>query len=185
MHLCRTGAAPAALVFMLAAHPLAAQSNTAWLVGAGFSLPTGVFNSYANTGWDVTAGLEHALGNHPVALRLDLSYARNTDTTGIGFHEITRSINVMANVVYHFQGARPHLYALFGIGDFIRRFSSDDPDDPGLNDSHLAFQVGEGLIFRVRSATVFVEARFVTAAGSLPLQFFPLVVGVRFGAGKQ
>ena len=185
MHLRRPGAGLTALVVMFTAPPLAAQSNTTWLVGAGLSLPAGVFNAYANTGSDITAGWEHRFGKHPFAVRLDLSYATNTDTTGIGFHETTHLINAMANVVYHFQGARPRHYALLGVGHFSRRFSSDDPNDAPINDSRLGLQVGEGLIFRFRSAAIFVEGRFVTGVGPQPLRFFPVVVGIRFGGGTQ
>ena len=185
MHLYRAGAASAALVFSLATHPLAGQSNTTWLAGAGLSVPGGVFSAYANKGWDVTVGWEHGFGKHPIAVRVDLSYARNADTTGLGFHETTRLVTAMANVVYHFRGAQPHLYALLGVGEFSRRFSSDDPNDPPINDSRIGLQVGEGLIFRFRSAAIFVEGRFVTGVGPQPLRFFPVVVGIRFGGGTQ
>jgi opacity protein-like surface antigen len=118
-------------------------------------------------------------------VRLDFSYAVNSDTTGLGFHESTALITGMANIVYHFQGSRPHLYALLGVGYFGRRFSTDDPDDEAINDSRFAFQVGEGLTFRVGSATLFIEGRFVSGTGEDPLRFFPVVIGVRFGGPKQ
>ena len=36
-------------------------------------------------------------------------------------------------------------------GAVVRRFSSDDPNDPPINDSRIGLQVGEGLIFRLRT----------------------------------
>ena len=47
---------------MLAAPPLVAPSNTTWLVGAGLSLPAGVFDADADNGWDITPGWEHRVG---------------------------------------------------------------------------------------------------------------------------
>jgi hypothetical protein len=185
MHLHHTGAASAALVILFAAHPLVAQSQSTWLLGGGLSVPVGEFSSYANNGWDVTAGWERAFGKHPVALRVDLSYARNTDTTGLGFHETTQLTNAMVNVVYHFQGARPHLYMLLGVGEFHHWFSSDDPQDIPINDSRVAIQFGEGVTFRIGSTVIFAEGRFVTALEEQPLRFFPVVVGVRFGGQKE
>ena len=89
-------------------------------------------------------------------------------------------ISGMVNVVYHFVGARPHLYVLAGVGILARRFSSADLNDPPIKDSRIGFQFGEGIAFRVKSTTLFLEGRFVAATGQQPLQFFPVIVGVRF-----
>ena len=161
-----------------------AQSSNGILFGGGVSFPAGVLNSYANTGWDVTAGVEHRFGHHPTALRIDFSYASNSDTTGVGFHETTRLINLTANIVYHFPGAQPRIYVLAGIGDFVRHFTSADPFDFGVSDARLGLQVGEGIVFHVKSAALFLEGRFVTGVGPQPLRFFPVILGVRFGGDR-
>jgi hypothetical protein len=173
-----------ALALTLAANGVAAQSQTTLLLGAGLSVPSGVLADYADRGWSATAGLERSLGTHRISIRLDLSYATNSDTSGSGFHETTSFISAMANIVYHFRGSRPQLYALLGVGYLGRRFSTDDPDDFAINDSQPGFQVGEGIVFRVRSATVFVEGRFVSAFGESPLSYFPVMAGIRIGGDK-
>ena len=177
----RARVAVAALALVLRVGALAGQSATTWFAGGGLSLPAGDFSVYANTGWGVVGGLEHRLGTHLTALRVDLSYATNGDTTALGFHETTHLLSALASLVYHFDGAHPHLYALVGAGYFSRRFSSDDPEDIPIDDGHFAIQLGEGLIFRVRSATIFAEGRFVTSLGPGPFRYFPVVVGVRLG----
>lgn len=184
MQLRLAGAALAALVSVVPFRSLHAQSKIGWLAGGGVSLPSGEFNAYANKGWAITVGAERRLGNGRVALRIDGTYARNTDTTGVGFHEDTRLMNVMANVVYHFRGAQPRIYFLAGAGVFARRFSTNDEEDPSLKDTYPGFQVGEGILFRVKSATLFLEARFVASAGKNDLQFVPVVLGVRFGDSR-
>jgi hypothetical protein len=185
MHQRFVSAAVVALTIVVRSLPLAAQSTNSWLVAGGLSVPAGVLGTYANMGWDVTVGAEHRFGRHPSAVRIDLAFAQNTDTTGVGFHETTRLITGFANLVYHFQGARPHLYALVGVGYFGRRFSSEDPDDPTINDTRLGLQFGEGVMFRVKSATLFLEGRFVTGVGPQPLRFFPVVIGFRLGGSQQ
>jgi opacity protein-like surface antigen len=158
---------------------LTAQSRNTLLLGAGLSAPTGIFNTYAGNGTDITVGAEHAFGRR-TSLRIDFSYATNGDTSGVGFHETTHMISGMVNFVYHFVDAHPHIYVLAGAGILARRFSSMDPNDTPINDSRLGFQVGEGVTFRVKSVALFLEGRFVSATGQQPLQFFPVVVGVRF-----
>jgi hypothetical protein len=177
----RAGIAATMLMLICAWQPLAGQSTTTWILAAGVSVPDGVYGAYADRGLDLTAGLERSLGSHPFSVRLDFSYAVNSDTTGIGFHETTRLISGMANLVYHFRDARPRIYALVGLGYFGRRFSTDDPDDSSINDALMGFQLGEGIILRVRSATLFGEGRFVSQFGTQPLSFFAVTLGVRLG----
>lgn len=184
MKLCYAVVVVTALTVALGAKAVAAQRGTSWLLGAGLSLPAGDFNSYANNGWGVIAGAERPLGSRSVALRLDLSLAQNRDLTASGIHESTRLTSALTSFVYHFQGARPHLYALAGAGFFHRRFSSDDPDELPINTSHVAIQFGEGLIIPVQSVKLFIEGRFVTSLGVEPFRFFPVVVGVRLGGGR-
>lgn len=176
--------AATSLIVALAAQALAGQSATTWITGGGLSFPSGAFNTYANVGWDLTGAVERSLGSHPTALRLGVGYAVNKDVTAIGFHETTRLNSVFGSVVYHFVGARPHIYAMIGFGLFNRNFSSDDPDDAGGAESHFAMQLGEGVQFPIGSVRIFVEGRFITTLGPGPFQYIPLVAGVRLGGGK-
>ena len=175
------GAVMAALAIVVPVGPAAAQSATTWIAGGGLSLPSGEFNTYANTGWDLTGAVERSLGRHPTAIRVGLGYAVNSDETRLGFHESTKLSSVFASVVYHVVGARPHIFGLLGIGWFQRQFSSSDPDDPGLTDGHVALQIGEGVTFKVGSARLFVEGRFITTLGPAPFRYFPLIAGIRLG----
>ena len=174
------------MLLLGAAGAAPAQSGSVWLAGAGISLPASEFGSYANPGWNAIAGWEHRIGHSPVALRLDASYGANSDSTDIGFHETTTLLTTMVDVVYHFDGARPRLYALAGGGYFRHHFSSDDPAETAESVSQLAFQFGEGLCFRLgRSSQLYLEARLVTSFGPDRLQFFPLMAGVRFGGSTR
>jgi hypothetical protein len=184
MHDGRSRIALTMLMLICAWQPLAGQSTTTWVLGAGVSVPSGVLADYADKGWNGTVGVERSLGRHPFSVRLDFTYAVNSDTTGIGFDETTRFIVAMANIVYHFQGAKPHLYALVGLGYVGRRFSTDDPDDSSINDAYMGFQLGEGIVFPIRSARVFTEGRFISQFGQSPLSFFSIMAGVRLGGGK-
>ena len=177
----RVGAVVSALILASSTNGLAGQSATTWIAGGGLSLPVGDFNIYANDGPGLLAGIERSIGRHPTALRLDLSYGVNSDNTAIGFHETTRLYSVLGSVVYHFTGSRPHLYALAGVGYFHRRFTSNDPDETPINDSHVAIQVGEGAIVQVGSFKLFVEGRFVSSVGTGPFRFAPLIIGLRLG----
>lgn len=163
----------------------AAQSHSIWLAGAGLSLPAAAFATYANAGWDAVIGWEHRFGQHPVAWRVDGSYGANSDNTNIGFHERTTLLTGTVNLVYHFDGAKPHLYALVGAGYFRQHFSSDDPAATPVTVSQLALQVGEGLVFRAGSVALFIEGRLVTSFGPNRLRFFPVVAGVRLGSSRK
>ena len=176
---------PALLLLTCAAAPAAAQSRSTWFAGVGVSLPAAEFASYANTGWDAAVGWERRLGHNPVALRLDGSYGVNSDSTYLGFHERTTLLTGIVSLVYHFDGAKPHLYALAGAGYFRHHFSSDDPAEVPETISQLALQFGEGLTFTVGSMALFVEGRLVTSFGSNRLQFFPLMAGVRLGSSSR
>jgi hypothetical protein len=159
---------------------LPGQSTTTAFAGVGLSIPAGDFGMYANNGASLVAGIERSLGTHPTALRLDLTYAVNLDSTTIGFHETTHITNALLSLVYHFQGSRPHLYAMVGVGAFHRTFSSDDPDDIPLDDVRFAVQLGEGVVARIGRAHLFLEGRFVSTVGSGAFRYFPVNVGVRF-----
>lgn len=175
------------IVFLLAASASAvgAQSPNSIIIGGGRSLPAGVLNSYADNGWNITAGVEHRFGGHPTSLRLDLSYSADADTSGVGFHEMTRLITGMVNVVYHLPGAHPRIYLLLGAGVMQRRFTSADPFDTGIKDSFGAFQIGEGVDFRVGRLALFLEGRYVSAVGPEALKYFPVILGVRIGDRRQ
>ena len=168
-----------ALVLALAGRSLVAQSATTWMIGGGLSLPTGEFNSYANNGWTVHAGIARRLGTHGVSFRIEGLLARNNDTTGLGVHESTRLISGLASVVYHFDGARPHIYALIGAGALQRRFTSDDPEEIPINDTRAVVQVGEGVVIPIGRLRTFVEGRFVTTVGPGAFQFFTVTIGLR------
>ena len=71
-----------------------------------------------------------------------------------------------------------------GLGYVGRRFSTDDPDDSSIDDAYMGFQLGEGIVFRIRSASVFTEGRFISQFGQAPLSFFSIMAGVRLGGGR-
>ena len=73
---------------------------------------------------------------------------------------------------------------LVGLGYVGRRFSTDDPDDSSIDDAYMGFQLGEGIVFRIRSASVFTEGRFISQFGQVPLSFFSIMAGVRLGGGR-
>jgi hypothetical protein len=174
-----------AAVGLLAPIAARAQSDNSLMVGAGLSEPTGIFNSYAGQGWAAVVAGEYRLGQHPVGLRVDLSYTRNSDTSGVGFHETTAIVTPMVGVVYHLQRARPQFYLLAGGGVLSRRFTSNDQEDPMIHDTKAAVQIGEGAIFRIGGWSIVLEARFITETGPQPMQFFPITLGVRFGDGTE
>lgn len=173
----------ALLAGISATTPLSArgQGATTLLLGAGMSAPVGVLHSYAATGFALAAGAEWRLGQHPVALRVDVTYAVNADSTDVGIHNAEHLTAGFASVVYHFLGARPRLYAIAGVGLLSDRFTTDDPFDSPTSTMHAAMQVGEGVVARIGRAAVFLEGRFVTSFGPDRLAFFPVIVGLRLG----
>ncbi len=165
---------------LVACNHLTAQATTRLFGGVGLSIPAGDFSAYANNGWSVTGAVERSFGRHPSALRLDVTYAVNLDSTAIGFHETTKLTSAMVSWVYHFEGSRPHIYALVGMGVLHREFSSDDPDDLPIDNTDFALQLGEGVYVRIKSAKLYLEGRFVSTVGSGAFRYFPVTVGVRF-----
>jgi hypothetical protein len=171
-------------------------------LGAGRAVPVGDYHALAsgqgfNTGWQVMGLVVVKPPSLPVAVRLDATYSTNrandqlrtalTSAIGRPSDEQVKLLGANLDVIYaRTSSARLHPYGLGGLGLYHVTISTTAGDSTTTNSgTKLAWNLGGGLTYRLRSAVLFVELRYVSPAavsGFPRTTFLPLTTGVRMGA---
>lgn len=195
-------AARALVVASLAAPPVAAQGvHPQFGLGVGLMAPVGDYHATANgqgfsTAWHGLALLAFKLPALPVGFRIDASYGANsandalkdtlTNRLGQPADEKTKLAGASINLTYQSSSAaRVKPYAIGGVGLYhttISTTTNGTTADRGA--TNAAWNLGGGLTFALRGATLFFEARYVNVAavsGFPRTTFLPFTTGIRFG----
>jgi hypothetical protein len=169
------------LGLVLGASGLQAQA-TQFSLGGGIGIPLGNFDDVVKIGWQGTAALSFTPERLPVAIQVDGAFSQFSDETPLDIK--SQLIYGTANAVYRFESSeesRFHPY-LIGGGGIYRQKSTGSDALPGSS-TKFGINAGAGFDFGAGRARLFLEGRFhdVFVAGP-NLQFFPINLGVRFGA---
>lgn len=188
---------------MVAAAVLGAQGlEPRFGLGVARAIPVGEYHALAtgqgfNAGWQALGLVVVKPPSLPVAVRLDATYGANRAndqlrtalTTAIGrpSDEKVKLLGANLDLIYpRASSARLQPYALGGIGLYHVTISVTAGDSTTSNSgTKLAWNLGGGLSYRLRSAALFFELRYVSAAavsGFPKTTFLPLTIGIRFGA---
>ena len=166
-----------------AAKPAMAQGTTIG-IGAGLTMPMSDWGDKNvigdKTGFHFGVGGTFALGTAPVRLRIEGTYTQTSHQTGISGN--TKLMGGMASIVYPFATAgKVKPYILAGLGFYNNKLSGGGSD---TSKSSVAFGGGAGVRFPMRSASLFVEARYLTMkAFDITWAQLPITVGVSFPVG--
>lgn len=171
-------------------------------LGVARAIPVGAYHALANgqgfnAGWQAMGLVVVKPPSLPVAVRLDATYGANTAndqlrtalTTALGrpSDEQVKLLGANLDLIYpRASSARLQPYALGGIGLYHVTISVTAGDSTTNNSgTKLAWNLGGGLTYRLRSAALFLELRYVSAAavsGFPKTAFLPFAIGIRFGA---
>ncbi len=166
------------------------------------AIPVGEYHALAsgqgfNAGWQAMGLVVVKAPTLPVAVRLDATYGANSGndqlrtalTTAIGRPSDEKVKLLGANLDFIYPRASPARlapYVLGGVGLYHVTISVTAGDSTTNNSgTKLAWNLGGGLTYRLRSAALFLELRYVSAAavsGFPKTTFMPLTIGIRFGA---
>ncbi|HEY6092846.1 MAG TPA: outer membrane beta-barrel protein [Gemmatimonadales bacterium] len=168
-----------------AAKPAMAQGTTLG-IGVGITNPMsdwGDKNTIGDKmGFHLGVGGSFALGTAPVRLRVEGTYTQTSHQTGVDGN--TKLIGGMVSLVYPFATAgKIKPYILGGVGLYNNKFSANGAD---TSKTGVGFGGGAGLRFPMASASVFVEARYLTMkAFDLTWAQLPVTVGLSFPMGGK
>ena len=168
------------LATTVAATDASAQGRASFMLGGGLTLPLGDFGDVAKLGWHGLGGVEFAIPNAPVGIRIDGMYGQNNgDEDVVGPDAKAKLFGANADVVWNSKSPGVKFYVLGGVGFYNVKFESPAGDD---DESKFAVNGGAGLKFGAGAARFFVEGRFVNVftSGS-STNFIPVTVGVSFG----
>ena len=168
-----------------AAKPAMAQGTTLG-IGVGITNPMSDWGDKAvigdKMGFHFGVGGSFALGTAPVRLRVEGTYTQTSHQTGVTGN--TKLLGGMVSLVYPFATAgniKP--YILAGLGLYDNKFSANGSD---TSKTAVAFGGGAGLRFPMSSASLFVEARYLTMkAYSFTWAQLPVTVGISFPMGGK
>ena len=151
-----TAVAVGTLGLLAASSPLSAQ--WVWL-GGGATSPLSDFADYGETGFMLTGGFGHSIGESGLNVGVEGSYGQN------GHKDLERDETtptaLMGRVGYDFSGqdADSSLYTFAGLGVLWHKFTTFDES----TDYDLGLQAGSGYFFPLGSLSGWVEGRFVHA----------------------
>jgi hypothetical protein len=175
-----TGVVALALLVLLGARALSAQTPVQFGLGAGLSIPTGATSDGLKTGWHATGLVQFSPASSPVGFQIDASYRQLGFDGGGGKDQI---IDGTANAVYNFAVSnetqfRPYLIG--GVGVYNVKAKPDV--GTSLSDTKFGVNAGAGFNIKTSGVGIFVEGRFhnVFVEGS-DFHFIPITAGVRFG----
>ena len=147
-------------------------------VGGGLSLPVGDFGDVANTGWVGSAFGGFTTRGGIFGARADVMWAQNGLKAGDG-HQRMLGANVDLVLTPGHRPANVHPYFLAGVGLYNGKTSVSVGSG---DETKFAFNAGVGVQIHTGHRTdVFFEGRLISFRSSDPLNFIPLVVGVRWG----
>src|ERR1043166_2991857 len=127
-------------------------------------------------------GLHNNKFTAPVRARVEGTYTQTSHQTGVDGN--TKLIGGMVSLVYPFATAgKIKPYILGGVGLYNNKFSANGAD---TSKTGVGFGGGAGLRFPMPSASVFVEARYLTMkAFDLTWAQLPVTVGLSFPMGGK
>ena len=167
-----------------AAKPAMAQGTTLG-IGVGITNPMSDYgdkNVYGDKmGFHFGVGGSFALGTAPVRLRVEGTYTQTSHQDAAGGGN-TKLMGGMVSVVYPFATAgKIKPYILGGVGFYNIKESLSD-----TSKTSVGFGGGAGIRFPMSSASLFVEARYLTAkAFDLTFAQLPITVGLSFPMGGK
>jgi len=174
---------------MAVAAPAAAQSGTTLGVGIGITNPMSDWKDKTNglgdkMGFHFGVGAGLALGSAPVRLRIEGTWTQTSHQSGIDGK--TRMLGGMVSLVYPFATAgniKP--YILGGVGFYSTKVTVPSAS-VDTSKTSVGFGGGAGIRFPLSSASLFVEARYLSVkAFDLTLAQLPITVGVSFPLGAK
>jgi opacity protein-like surface antigen len=168
---------------------------------AGVAVPTGDFHGAAsgqgfNTAWHAMVLVAFKVPGWPVGLRADGTYgayaandrlkADLTARLGRPTDEKTKLLGANVDLTYPSGSAsRVQPYLLVGIGAYRVTITVTSGGSTADNsDTKFSWNLGGGILYRMRGAALFLEARYVdvAAVSGLPkTTFLPITAGVRLG----
>jgi opacity protein-like surface antigen len=188
---------------LVAAAGLAAQ-GLEWHpgLGVGRALPVGNYHALAtgqgfNAGWQAMGLVLVKPRGLPVVVRLDATYGTNSAndqlktalTTAIGrpSDEQVKLVGVNLDLIYARRSSAPlNPYGLGGVGvSHVSITTTAGDSTTNTSGTEVAWNLGGGLSYRLASAALYLELRYVSAAA---VARFPqttvlgLTSGIRFGA---
>jgi opacity protein-like surface antigen len=190
------------LAALVATATIAAQGiRPQFGVAAGVAVPTGDFHAAAsgegfNTAWQVLALVAFKVPGWPIGLRADGTYSANTAndqlkadlsaSLGQPTDEKAQLLGVNVDLTYPFGSAsRVQPYLLGGIGAYRVTITVTSGGSTADNsETKFAWNVGGGILYRMRGATLFLEGRYVdvAAVSRFPkTTFLPITAGLRLG----
>jgi opacity protein-like surface antigen len=117
-------------------------------------------------------------------VRVEGTYSQTSHDPAVsGVTGKTKMLGGMASLVYSFQtGGSVTPYVLGGLGFYNVKVTATAPFSADTSESKIAFGGGGGLRFPMGSASLFVEARYISIkAFDVTLPYIPIIVGVSFG----
>ena len=161
-------------------NPLPAQQSV-W-IGGGGTFPVSDFGGYANTGFELEAGVGTFVGDQGVSLHVGGSYGQNNHEAIDG--DKTNPYGFKGLVEYDFAGpdADRSFYVIGELGVLWHKFSSDT--SPETTDSGFAYGGAAGYFFPLGGVGGWVEGRFTQASiDDENTSFFGIVAGISIPFG--
>ncbi len=160
--------AVASLVSVLCFTPMAsttAQGIRAHFgVGGGVTVPTGSYGDSLGftNGWQAMALVDLTLPRSPIGVRVDGTYGVNNTNNTSTNHVQTKLVGGSVDLTYELQGStsvKPYL--LTGAGLYrVRAFTTGGGSGPDTSATKLSWNLGGGVRYAVRRASLFLEARY-------------------------
>jgi len=165
------------------------------------AVPTGGYHSAANgegfsSGWQAMALASFTVPGWPVEVRVDGTYGTHdandllkadlTASLGQPTDEKTTLLGANIDLTYPFgSSSRVRPYVLGGIGAYHITISVTSGGSTADNAAtKVAWNLGGGILYRLRSAALFLEARYIDVAavsGFPRTTWVPIAAGIRFG----
>jgi opacity protein-like surface antigen len=189
----------------LVAVAVVAQGNAPRFgIATGLAMPVGSYHSSGgegfNTAWQIMALVAFKPPVIPFGVRVDVTYGAHdandqlngdlTSRIGQPATEKAKLVGGNVDVVYPAaSAARVQPYVLGGIGVYHTTITVTVADStPTDADTKLAWNLGGGISYSVRSIALFLEVRYISAGavtGFPRSTVLPITAGVRFGGGGR
>jgi opacity protein-like surface antigen len=194
-------AAGALIVAALVATTTLAAQGPQFGFAAGVAVPTGDFHASAggqgfNTAWQAMMLVAFKVPGLPVGLRADGTYgayaandrlkADLTARLGTPADEKTKLLGANVGLTYPYGStSRVQPYLVGGVGAYrVTITTTSGGSSADTSETKFAWNLGGGMLYRLRGAALFLEARYVdvTAVSGFPkTTFLPITAGMRLG----
>ena len=199
----RATGALAVVCFLFTASAAAQGIRARFGVAVGMAVPTGDYHAAASgegftPGWQGVALVAFTKPAWPVGLRVDGTYGTNgandrlkadlTASVGQPSDEETKLVGANVDLTYPVGStSRVQPYVLGGIGAYHTTISvTSGGSTASSSETKVAWNLGGGILYRIRGAELFLEARYihVAAVSDFPnTAFLPIAAGIRLGGG--